>query len=157
MHDALDRLAERIELGAPRNERLRLEFGYACTLRVKHLFEEPAVADGLLALGQYLSGSFSREQLQRIAAEAALLASRHQGSRSIDGCGHAAVSASYAVAHALAGKALEAAQYAAYAAVYAQRGYAAVAERESFATEFAWQLQCLAGLAGLKIDGETGI
>jgi hypothetical protein len=81
------------------------------------------------------------------AAEAARLANSHSGSRSIDGCGHAAVSAAYAVANALAGKALAAADYAAYAAVYGQGGYGAVADLESFAPEHAWQVRCLAAFA----------
>lgn len=151
MNEALDRLAKQVELHAPPNERLRLEFGYACVLRVKHLLEEPEVAECLLALGRYLSGSLGHADLEQLAAEAARLANHHQGSKSIDGCGHAAVSATYAVANALAGRALPAAEYAAYATVYGQGGYAAVADRESFEPEFAWQVQCLASLAGQEI------
>lgn len=148
MNVALDRLAKQVALDAPFNERLRLEFGYACVLRVKHLLEEPSVAECLFGLGQYLSGSLSRSALEHLAAEAARLAHHHPGSKSIDGCGHAAVSATYAVAHALAGKALPAAEYAAYASVYGQGGYGAVSDRESFEPEFAWQVQCLASLSG---------
>ena len=148
MNHALDRLAKELDLANANNERLRLEFGYACVLRVKHLLEEPEVARCLLGLGRYLSGSTDREQLSLLASEAATLANHHQGSKSIDGCGHAAVSATYAVAKAIEGKALEAASYAAYAIVYAQGGYAAVAERESFEPEFAWQLSSLSALAG---------
>jgi hypothetical protein len=40
------------------------------------------------------------------------------------------------VANALAGKAFQAADYAAYAMVYGQGGYGAVADRESFKSEF---------------------
>jgi hypothetical protein len=155
VNTALERLAKRVELHAPSNEGLRLEFGYACALRVKHLLEEPAVAECLLGLGQYLSGSLSHAILEQLAAEAARLANHHQGSNSIDGCGHAAVSATYAVANALAGKALPAAEYAAYATVYGQGGYGAVADRESFEPEFAWQVQCLASLAGQKAGKES--
>jgi hypothetical protein len=148
MNHALDRLAQELSLASEANERLRLEFGHACVLRVQHLLEEPEVQECLLGLGAYLEGTVSREQLQGIAAKAAGLANRHQGSKSIDGCGHAAVSATYAVAKAVGGKALEAASYAAYAVVYAQGGYAAVAERESFESEFAWQVRALSALAG---------
>jgi len=77
---------------------------------------------------------------------------RHLLDQSIDGCGHAAVSATYAVAKALAGRAREAADYAAYATVYAQGGAPAVAERESFATEFAWQAERLAALARASLS-----
>lgn len=156
MNDALDRLADEVSLDLPANERLRLEFGYSCALRVRHLLEEPAVADCLFGLGQYLSGAVDRGDLERVAADAARLANRHQGSRSIDGVGHAAVSASYAVAHAVAGKARQAAQYAAYASVYGQGGHGAVADRESFEPEFRWQVECLASLAASRA-AEQGI
>lgn len=147
MNDALDRLARELDLDSSANERLRLEFGYACTLRVKHLLEESSVLECLSGLGQYLDGTVDRAHLEQLAAEAAHLANQHQGSKSIDGCGHAAVSATYAVANALAGKARQAAEYAAYAAVYGQGGYGAVADRESFEPEFSWQFTCLASLA----------
>ncbi len=147
MNEALDRLARTLDLDAPANEHLRLAFGHACVRRVEHLLEEPAVLDCLHGLGRYLQGSISPAAFAELAAQAARLANQHQGSRSIDGCGHAAVSATYAVANALAGKARQAAQYAAYAMVYGQGGYAAVAERESFQPEFDWQTACLASLA----------
>lgn len=147
MTDALDHLARELDLDSSAHERLRLEFGYACTLRVKHLLEESSVLACLSGLGQYLDGTVDRARLEQFAAEAARLANHHQGSRSIDGCGHAAVSATYAVANARAGKARQAAEYAAYAAVYGQGGYGAVADRESFEPEFSWQSTCLASLA----------
>ena len=147
MNDALDRLAIELALDTPANERLRLEFAHACVVRVQHLLEEPAVLECLTALGRHLDGRLDRQGLAAAAAEAARLANHHQGSQSIDGCGHAAVSATYAVANALAGKARQAAEYAAYATVYGQGGYGAVASRESFEPEFAWQLDCLAALA----------
>jgi hypothetical protein len=146
MNEALERLARTIRLELPANERLRLEFGCACALRVQHLLEEPAVAGCLAALERFLHGDLDRPGLETAAQEAARLANQHQGSRSIDGCGHAAVSATYAVANALAGKALQAADYAAYAIVYAQGGSGAVADRESFEPEFQWQVSCLASL-----------
>ena len=147
MNYALDRLAKELALADPAHERLRLEFGCACATRVRHLLEQPEVERCLLGLGVYLAGGADREYLSRLAAEAARLANHHQGSKSIDGCGHAAVSATYAVAKAIEGKALEAASYAAYAIVYAQGGSAAVADRESFQAEFEWQLSSLASLA----------
>lgn len=148
MNDALARLAKQVDLDAATNERLRLAFAYACVLRVGHLLEEPAVADCLAGLGHYLSNAIRREQLTELATQAARLANQHRGSKSIDGCGHAAVSATYAVANALAGKALPAAEYAAYASVYGQGGYGAVADRASFEPEFSWQVHCLASLSG---------
>ncbi|HVE53962.1 MAG TPA: hypothetical protein VNB23_11325 [Ramlibacter sp.] len=153
MNEALDLLARQVKLDDPAQERLRLAFGHACALRVRHLLEEPAAADCLSGLGDFLAGRIDRARFEALCAEAARLANRHPGSRSIDGCGHAAVSATYAVANALAGKARQAADYAAYATVYGQGGYAAVAERESFEPEFRWQVACLAGLAREPVDG----
>lgn len=147
VNDNLDLLARRLELNAPTHERLRLAFGHACALRVRHLLEEPAAIECLNGLGRYLEGELSVEGRQRLAAEASRLANQHPGSKSIDGCGHAAVSATYAVANALAGKALQAADYAAYAMVYGAGGYGAVVERGSFEPEFEWQVRCLAALA----------
>ena len=145
MNNVLEQIAREVNLAS--NERLRLEFGYACTQRVAHLLEEPAAVECLRVLGKYLAGTTDHETFDRFVAEAAHLANHHEGSKSIDGCGHAAVSATYAVANALAGKALQAAEYAAYAMVYGQGGYGAVADRESFEPEFAWQANCLRSLA----------
>ena len=153
MNQALEHLAEKLGLNEPAQELLRLRFGYACALRVSHFIEEQAVADCLSGLGRFLGGTIDRAHLEEQAAQAARLANRHQGSRSIDGAGHAAVSATYAVAHALAGKALQAAEYAAYAMVYGQGGYGAVTDRESFEPEYRWQLSRLSSLA--SESGET--
>ena len=147
MNEALNRLAKKLDLDNPGQERLRLEFGYACAQRVKPLLEERAVLECLCGLGEYLDGAIDRAHLEKLAVEAARLANQHQGSKSIDGCGHAAVSATYTVANALAGKAIQAADYAAYAAVYGQGGYAATAEPESFEAEHDWQNATLAALA----------
>lgn len=147
MNEALERLAREVGLSRPESESLRLRFGYACARRVEHFVEEPAVAVCLAALGDFLAGTIDRARFDAAAQEAGRLANQHQGSRSLDGCGHSAVSASYAVANALGGKALQAAEYAAYATVYGQGGYSAVADRESFSPEFQWQVACLAELA----------
>ncbi|MGM9482258.1 hypothetical protein ACS5PN_13800 [Roseateles sp. NT4] len=147
MNDALDRLARELALDAPERLRLRLRFGLACVQRVHHLLEDPAVIDCLHVLVRHLEGRASSAELETAATEAARLANHHPGSRSLDGVGHAAVSASYAVANALAGKALRAAEYAAYASVYGEGGYGAVQQRESFQPEMDWQVQALRSLA----------
>jgi hypothetical protein len=148
MNDALDLLAASLGLAQPDREGLRLAFGHACVARVRHLLEEPEVERCLDVLGQFVDGRAGRDALDTARAHALQLANTHRGSASIDGCGHAAVSASYAVANALQGKALEAASYAAYAIVYAQGGSASVAEPSAFEPEFAWQRACLCSLAG---------
>ena len=147
MNQVLESLAASINLAAPGHERLGMAFSHACVGRVQHLLDENAVQDCLAVLGRFLEGSAGRAELDQATQDAARLANGHRGSKSIDGCGHAAVSATYAVARALAGKPIDAASYAAYAAVYAQGGYAAVAERESFEPEHAWQVAALEALA----------
>lgn len=143
MNIALEHLARQLDLDAPHHETLRLAFGLACTRRVEHLLEASQAVDCLAILGRYLDGACNREQLAQAAAIASRLANHHPGSTSIDGCGHASVSATYAVASALAGKALRAAEYAAYAAVYGQGGYGAISDPASFDIEHAWQVACL--------------
>ena len=145
MNTALEQLARELRLAD--RAVLSLAFGHACVLRVRHLLEDADVLRCLDALGDVVAGRADEARLAAVRAEAARLANHHPGSKSIDGCGHAAVSASYAVAKALEGKALQAASYAAYATVYAQGGAAAVAERESFEPEFSWQCDCLRALA----------
>lgn len=156
MNDALDQLAASLGLAEPANERLRLAFGHACVARVRHLLEEPEVDQCLAVLGRFLDGKAGDDELESARAQAVRLANSHRGSASIEGCGHAAVSASYAVANALQGKAVAAASYAAYAAVYAQGGSGAVADRPCFEPEFAWQCAALRTLAApMTSQGES--
>lgn len=136
-----------LEAQAADPERLRLAFGHACVERVRHLLEDSEVIRCLDVLAAYLDGRSDRASLQQAALDAAALANHHPGSRSLDGVGHAAVSASYAVAHALSGRAGQAAKYAAYASVYGAGGYGAVADADSFVPERAWQLATLRQLA----------
>lgn len=150
MNKALDQLSAAVALDAASSERLRLEFGQACAERVRHLLEDTVVGKCLDALGAFLAGTLERAELEAWAEVASKHANQHQGSKSIDGCGHAAVSAAYAVANAVAGRARQAADYAAYAIVYAEGGYGAVADPESFAIEHRWQVAKLASLAGLR-------
>ena len=130
-----------------RYEALKLAFACECVERVRHLLEDERVTCCLDVLVTYVKGDGDRGALDQAAAEAATLANQHQGSRSLDGVGHAAVSASYAVANALAGRVVQAADYAAYAAVYAEGGYGAVCDPESFVAEKQWQLATLERLA----------
>ena len=146
MNAALDLLAAQIGMADAQHEALRLAFAHTCVARVRHLLEEPEVDACLAVLGRFVQGQAGSDELTLAATRAAALANAHGGSKSIDGCGHAAVSASYAVARATAGRALDAASYAAYAAVYAQGGYAAVADRDAFAVEHAWQVAALQAL-----------
>ena len=128
MNEALSRLAAELGLSDPANESLGLAFGLACAERVAHLLEDAKAGQCLAVLRAFVYGKTSR------AADIAAIANSHRGSNSIDGSAHAAVSATYAVANALAGRALEAASYAAYATVYSYGGYA-VNDPSSFESE----------------------
>lgn len=147
MNAALEKLASETGLTDPHNEGLRLAFGYACVERIAHLLEEPQVIECLRLFGEYLGGRLDRASFAQAQSEALRLANGHHGSQSIDGCGQAGVSASYALANAINGRALQAASYVAYASVYADGGYGAVAHREAFEPEFNWQVDALRRLA----------
>ena len=151
MNSELVVLATNLGLGEPQSRELALKFSLACAKRIEHLLEDSEVVQCLHVLEHYVAGCASQEMLLLAQQDAARLANQHRGSRSIDGCGHAAVSASYGVAKAVAGRAVDAAQSCAYAAVYASGGYAAVADRQAFEPEFAWQLQCLRGMAPVNL------
>ena len=146
MNDALSRLADEVGLQHDANTRLRLAFGLACVNRVQHLLEDPEAVECVKVLRAWVEGKCGDDALGRAAQGAARIANGHRGSNSIDGAAHAAVSATYAVAKALDGRALEAASYAAYASVYAYGGYA-VTDPASFEPEFAWQRETLRQLA----------
>ncbi|MEO8022971.1 hypothetical protein [Polaromonas sp.] len=151
MNHGLSHLANVCGLGDPQNEPLRLAFGLACALRVRHLLEDAGALRCLSVLEAFVNGGLDRPTLEAARQEIAEIANGHRGSASIDGSAHAAVSATYAVANALAGRALEAAGYAAYAAVYAYGGYA-VTDPSAFEGEFAWQIEKLRELAGFPVD-----
>ena len=140
MNHALQAAALAAHLDDPAHAELRLCFGLACAQRVAHLLEDPGATDALGVLGAFLDGRCPAAQLDDARTRVEAIARSHPGSRSLDGASHAAVSATHAVAHALAGRALQAADYAAYAVVYAYGGYA-VAEPAAFEQEFAWQLR----------------
>lgn len=146
MNPELVKLASSLALDRPEQQMLRWRFGLACALRVKHLLEDPRALQCLATLQAFVAGTVDRAVLGAAAQEMARVSNTHPGSQSIDGTGHAAVSATYAVANALKGKALEAAGYAAYAAVYAYGGYA-LNDPSEFEAEFSWQVEELRKLA----------
>jgi len=123
----------------PADDALRLAFGLACANRVRHLLEDPRAVQCLDALRDRVAGHCEPSRFEEARATIAEVARGHRGSNSIDGTAHAAVSATYSVANALAGRALDAANYAAYATVYAYGGYA-ISDPAAFEPEFEWQL-----------------
>lgn len=126
-------------------DQLYWRFGWQCVERVRHLLEDERAVAGLDLLKAYVAGSVDRATLQTASQLLQDVARSHAGSRSIDGSAHAAVSATFAVAHAMAGRAAQAADYAAYAAVYAYGGYA-VSDPSAFEPEHSWQVACLQAL-----------
>lgn len=154
MKKILERLAADVGLAEPENSQLRLRFAPACASRVRHLLEEPGAVSCLDALGDFVEGKLDGQAFDAFVVRAAATANQHRGSGSLDGSAHAAVSATYAVAMALAGKALEAASYAVYATVYAYGGYA-VSDPEAFEAEFAWQAETLDTMAHTLLIGPS--
>lgn len=121
------------------DQRLRLAFGMCCVERVEHLLTDERVMACLMIGRQFLAGTSNQKSLESAARAAASYATQHSGSNSLDGAGNAAVSTSHAVAVALAGNALSAAEYAAYARVYSYASYA-VTDIENYSEEHAWQV-----------------
>ena len=146
MNPALARLVDETGLLEAERLLLRMAFGLACVERVKHLVEDPRALGALAVLRAFVAGGADEAALHSAAQEVAHVATSHPGSNSVDGSAHAAVSATYAVANAVAGRALAASEYAAYATVYAYGCYA-VNDPASFEPEFAWQVERLRDLA----------
>lgn len=143
MNDALAPLVR----GSPADDARRWRFAAMLVGRVRHLLEQEAVLACARVLDDFVAGRVDRASLERTAAEAAVLATAHRGSVSIDGTAHAAVSATHAVARALAGRVLEAADYAAYAMVYSY-SCAAVTDPSAYADEYRWQVEAWNACAG---------
>jgi len=131
---------------------LRYAFAHACAERVRHRLEDARAIALLDVLRDYVEGRASETALTAAAAEASEVATSHRGSASIDGSQHSAVSATYAVARALEGKAMDAADYAAYSTVYGYGGYA-VNDPDAFANEHAWQVGALRQLLVARAGG----
>lgn len=146
MNEALARAAADVRLDDPSRGDLRYAFALACVERIAHLLEEPRAIAAVPVLRGFVAGTVSRAELETTRDDMQRVANSHRGSQSIDGAAHAAVSATYALANALAGRALEAASYAAYASVYAYGGYA-VSDPSAFEPEDTWQADELRRLA----------
>lgn len=147
MNTLLHQMALASNLSAPEAHRLRIAFGLACATRVRHLIESDAVLALLSRAQEWLASGEGAESLAPLGLAAQQQARSHPGSRSIDGTAHAAVSATHAVAAALNGRALDAADYAAYAMVYAY-STAAVTDPQAYGEEHGWQVSVLQGMLG---------
>ena len=145
MNAALESQLRHAGLLADDQWRVQAAISIALVERVRHLLEDDAVIACLDDAQAWVRRAGSRAELKALADRAAGLARSHPGSRSIDGTAHAAVSATHAVAAALKPHVLDAANYAAYAAVYAYSA-SAVTQPEAFASEHAWQARVAARL-----------
>jgi len=142
----LTQLSRKLELEREDKFKLRIAFGVACIEHVEHLLTDRNVIDCLSKGKMFVRGECGTDDLEQVARMSSRLARSHSGSNSIDGTGSAAVSTSYGVAAALAGRALEAAEYAAYASVYSYASHA-VTDLSAYADEHEWQLARLQALA----------
>ncbi len=147
----LQRLAQLAGLDRESRFDLRIRFGLACIERIEHLLSDEQVLAALAVGKQFARGAGGRDELEEAAGRAAAAARSHAGSNSLDGAGNAAVSTSYGVAAALAGRALQASEYAAYAAVYSYSSHA-VTDLDAYRDEHDWQTRKLAEL----IDESAG-
>lgn len=138
MSPELDMLLRQLEPASSPNRPLRMQFGLAVCERVTHLVEQTEVLACLERFRRLHTCTTDTAALEQLGQEAAQLANGHPGSRSLDGVGHAAVSATYACAMAMQGRTRQAAEYAAYAMVYGQGGYGATTDPASFEPEWAW-------------------
>lgn len=144
--EELKRIAAAINLDSDEQFKLRIQFGISCVQRVKGLLTDNQIADALSIGEKFAEGECARDDLDNAATLAAKAAQSHAGSGSLDGSGNAAVSVGRGVAAALAGRALEASEYAAYASVYAYASYA-VSDLSAYVPEQEWQITRLKELA----------
>jgi hypothetical protein len=135
----LIQLAQEAELDGADQFKLRIAFGIACIERVEHLLTDSSMIDTLSTGKAFVLGECDARELEAAAIKASGIARGHPGSGSLDGTGSAAVSTSHGVVAALAGHALEAAEYAAYANVYAYASYA-VTDLAAYEDEHRWQI-----------------
>lgn len=148
MNERLKRLTREIDLDDACNFSMRVEFGICCVARVERILTHPDVRNALAVGKAWLRGESTREELDAAANSARAAAVSHEGSGSIDGSGSGAATLSHAVAFALSGRALDAAEYAAYASVYFYASYA-VTDPDAYREEHDWQIGKLRELAGI--------
>ena len=144
MHPDLKLIADQLE---PLQNAVQLRFALRCVEDVAGNLEDDTAIAAMEKFRSIVNDdpAHQGEQLLNLADELNKIASSHQGSKSIDGTRHAAVSATYALAKAVNNRPVDAAAYAAYSVVYGYGGYA-VNEPDAFAEVHQWQLGYLQGL-----------
>jgi hypothetical protein len=142
MNNELRTLVDQMELNAPEMERVRFEFCFACASRINHLLELDEALSAYQDFKSYLEGELNLVEFENLQKSIFSIANKHQGSKSLDGTKHSAVSATYALANAINGNAVAAAEYAAYSKTYGYGGYA-VSDLESYQEEYSEQVNIL--------------
>ncbi|MBX2882565.1 MAG: hypothetical protein KTR32_21625 [Granulosicoccus sp.] len=154
MNRWIRKLADKHSLDSEKWFDLRLQFSMNCVERTRHLIENSRAQELYILALNYPAG-VTRDELAEAAKECSKIAASHQGNSSntrLDGSGHAAVSATQGLAHALHAEAWLAAEYTGYAKVYSYSPHA-VTQPAAFAEEYAWQYKTLQQL--LKLAGIT--
>jgi len=149
MNSELRTLVDRVGLDTPEMERTRFEFCFACASRINHLLELDEALSAYQDFKSYLEGKLSQADFENLQKSIFSIANKHQGSKSLDGTKHSAVSATYALANAMNGNAVAAAEYAAYSKTYGYGGYA-VSDLESYQEEYSAQVAILQELLEQK-------
>jgi hypothetical protein len=142
MNSELRALVEKIGLTTPEMEKLRFEFCFACASSINHLLELDEAISAYQDFKSYQEGKVTQVEFAELQKSIFSIANKHQGSQSIDGTKHSAVSATYALANAINGNPIAAAEYAAYSKTYGYGGYA-VSDLESYQEEYAEQVKIL--------------
>ena len=126
------------------SEKLKYQFSLQCVSEVSSNLEDEAAIGAFEKFKSLISNfdSSTPNELKNLSDELKGLAQSHQGSKSIDGTRHAAVSATYALSKAVEGNAAQAAAYAAYSSIYGYGGYA-VNDPDSFSEVHQRQLEIL--------------
>ena len=142
MNSELRALVDKVGLMTPEMERMRFEFCYACACSISHLLELDEAISAFQDFKSYLEGKVTQVEFEDLQKSIFNIANKHQGSKSLDGTKHSAVSATYALANAMNGNAVAAAEYAAYSKTYGYGGYA-VGDLESYQEEYTEQVKIL--------------
>lgn len=142
MNSELRTLVDEVGLNTPERERTRFEFCFACASRINHLLELDEAISAYQDFKNYLEGKLNPVEFESLQQSIFSIANKHQGSKSLDGTKHSAVSATYALANAINGNAVAAAEYAAYSKTYGYGGYA-VSDLESYQEEYTEQVKIL--------------
>ena len=149
MNAELRALVKESGLNNPEMEAIRYKFCFACASRVAHLLELDEAIAAYKDFESYLNGELDRANFEVLQKTILEIANKHPGSKSLDGTKHSAVSATYALANAINGNPVAAAEYAAYSKTYGYGGYA-VSDLESYQEEYAEQVKVLRGLLDEK-------